>query len=38
MEDNGELAASFAFHPVEAIESGTINIFQTRDGLKVTDN
>jgi len=37
MEDNGELQAGFIFHPVEAIESGEINVMQTRDGLKVTD-
>jgi hypothetical protein len=38
MEDNGELQADFTFHPVEAIESGTINIFQTRDALTVSAN
>ena len=38
MEDAGQLKADFTFHPVEAIESGTINIFQTRDDLKVTAN
>jgi hypothetical protein len=35
--DNGGIVADFSFHPVEAIESGTINIFQTRDDLKVTE-
>jgi len=38
MEDSGQLAANFTFHPVEAIEAATINIFQTRDSIQVTDN
>ena len=38
MQDRGELACDFAFHPVEAVESATINIFQTRDNLNVSDN
>jgi hypothetical protein len=37
MIDAGQLQADFTFHPVEAVESGTINIFQTRDNLKVSD-
>ncbi len=37
MEDRGELQADFIFHPVEAIESGEINVVQTRDGMKITD-
>ncbi|MFH0989837.1 MAG: phage tail sheath C-terminal domain-containing protein [bacterium] len=37
MVDRGELAADFSFHPVEAIESATVNIIQTRDNLVVSD-
>jgi phage tail sheath protein FI len=38
MVDNGELDCDYSFHPVEAVESATINIFQTRDGLNISDN
>lgn len=38
MQDLGQLACDFSFHPVEAVESATINIFQTRDSLNVSDN
>ncbi len=37
MEDNGQLQADFTFHPVECVEGGTINIYQTRDDIKVTE-
>ena len=37
MEDAGQMACDYVFHPVEAVESATINIFQTRDGLVVSE-
>ncbi len=37
MEDAGEFRADFIFHPVECIESGEINVMQTRDGMVITD-
>ncbi len=37
MEDNGELLAEYVFHPVECVQSGQINIYQTRDDLIVSE-